>query len=68
MHFGGGGGFVMRLTLAEPKYLKDSISIISELVNEAKLKISKDGIELVAMDPANVAMVIFRLLPTAFTE
>ncbi len=58
----------MRLTLSEPKYLKESIAIISELVNEAKLRISKDGIELVAMDPANVAMVIFRLLPTAFTE
>lgn len=58
----------MRLTLAEPKYLKESISIISELVNEAKLRISRDGIELVAMDPANVAMVIFKLLPTAFTE
>lgn len=58
----------MRLTLAEPKYLKESIAIISELVNEAKLKVSKDGIELVAMDPANVAMVVFRLLPTAFTE
>ncbi len=58
----------MRLTLSEPKYLKESISIISELVNEAKLRVSKDGIELVAMDPANVAMVIFRLLPTAFTE
>jgi proliferating cell nuclear antigen len=58
----------MRITLAEPKYLKDSISIISELVNEAKLKISKDGIEMVAMDPANVAMVIFKLLPSAFTE
>src|SRR3989338_7352616 len=58
----------MRLTLAEPKYLKDSISIISELVNEARLKISKDGIELVAMDPANVAMVIFKLLSSAFTE
>ena len=58
----------MRLTLAEPKYLKESISIISELVNEAKLKVSREGIELVAMDPANVAMVIFKLLPTAFTE
>lgn len=58
----------MRLTLAEPRYLKESVSIISELVNEAKLRISKDGIELVAMDPANVAMVIFKLLPTAFTE
>ncbi len=58
----------MKLSLAEPKYLKDSITIISDLVNEARLKISKDGIELVAMDPANVAMVIFKLLSSAFTE
>ena len=58
----------MRLTLAEPKYLKESISIISDLVNEARFKINKDAIELVAMDPANVAMVIFRLLSSCFTE
>lgn len=58
----------MKLALAEPKYLKDSIAIISDLVNEARLKIGKDAIELVAMDPANVAMVIFKLLSSAFTE
>lgn len=58
----------MRLTLAEPTYLKDSISIISDLVNEARFKITKDGIELIAMDPANVAMVIFKLLSSCFTE
>lgn len=58
----------MKLTLAEPRYLKDSITIISDLVNEARLKITKDSIELVAMDPANVAMVIFKLLSSAFTE
>jgi proliferating cell nuclear antigen len=58
----------MRLTLAEPKYLKDSITIISELVNEAKFKITPDAMELVAMDPANVAMVIFKLLSSCFTE
>jgi len=58
----------MKLTLAEPKYLKDSISIISELVTEARFKITADGIELVAMDPANVAMVIFKLLSSTFTE
>jgi len=58
----------MKLVLAEPKYLKESISIISELVNEAKIKVDKDKIELVAMDPANVAMVIFRLLSSAFVE
>jgi len=58
----------MKLTLAEPNYLKDSISIISELVNEAKFKITPNAVELVAMDPANVAMVIFKLLSSSFTE
>ena len=58
----------MKLTLAEPSYLKESVSIISDLVNEARFKIRPDGIELVAMDPANVAMVIFKLLSSAFTE
>src|SRR3989338_1632544 len=59
---------MMRLTLAEPRYLKDSISIISELVNEGRFKVTRDGIELVAMDPANVAMVIYKLLSSCFTE
>lgn len=58
----------MKLTLAETGYFKDSISIISELVNEGKFRINKDGIEMVAMDPANVAMVIFKLLSSCFTE
>ncbi len=58
----------MKLTLAEPKYLKDSISIISDLVNEARLKVTKDSIELIAMDPANVAMVIYKLLSSSFVE
>jgi len=58
----------MKLTLAEPRYLKDSISIISDLVNEARFKVTKEAIELVAMDPANVAMVIFKLLSSSFIE
>ena len=58
----------MKLTLAEPTYLKESVSIISDLVNEARFKITPDAIELVAMDPANVAMVIFKLLSSSFTE
>ena len=58
----------MRLSIAEPKYLKESIAIISELVNEATFKINAQGIELVAMDPANVAMVIFKLLASSFVE
>ncbi|MEK6984674.1 MAG: proliferating cell nuclear antigen (pcna) [Nanoarchaeota archaeon] len=58
----------MRLTLANPSYLKESISIISDLVTEARFKITPDAMELVAMDPANVAMVIFKLLSSSFTE
>jgi len=58
----------MKLTLAEPTLLKDSIAVISELVNEARFKITKDAIELVAMDPANVAMVVFKLLASSFVE
>ncbi len=58
----------MKLTLAEPKFLKESISVISDLVTEARFKITPDAIELVAMDPANVAMVVFKLLSSSFTE
>lgn len=58
----------MKLTLSEPKFLKDSISIISDLVTEGSFKITPDAIELIAMDPANVAMVIFKLLSSSFVE
>jgi len=58
----------MKLTLAEPKFMKESVTIISDLVNEARFKINKNAIELIAMDPANVAMVIFKLLSSTFTE
>jgi proliferating cell nuclear antigen len=58
----------MKLTLADPKYLKESVSIISELVTEGTFRVTPDNIELIAMDPANVAMVIFRLMGSTFTE
>src|SRR3989344_3131079 len=58
----------MKLTLAEPKYLKEPISIISELVSEVRIKLDHDKLELIAMDPANVAMIVFRLLSSAFVE
>lgn len=58
----------MRLVLADPTIFKDSINVISELVTEARFKITRNGFELVAMDPANVAMVIYKLLSSSFTE
>ncbi|MAF50760.1 MAG: proliferating cell nuclear antigen (pcna) [Nanoarchaeota archaeon] len=58
----------MKLTLAESRLLKEPISIISELVSEVSFKIDKEKVELVAMDPANVVMVVFKLLSSAFVE
>lgn len=58
----------MKLTLAEPKYLKDSIAIINELVTETHFKITPDAMSITAMDPANVAMVVFKLLSSTFVE
>jgi len=58
----------MKIVLSDATYLRDSIGVISELVNEASFKVTKNGLELVAMDPANVAMVIFKLLPSCFSE
>lgn len=58
----------MKLTLTESRYFKDSVAIISELVNEATFKIKPEGIEMIAMDPANVAMVVFKLLSSCFSE
>jgi proliferating cell nuclear antigen len=58
----------MRMTLAEPKYLKESIAVISELVAETRFKITSDAMHVVAMDPANVAMVIFKLISSTFVE
>lgn len=46
--------------------LKDAIEAVSTLVDEAKFKITKDGISARAVDPANVAMVAFDLGAKAF--
>ena len=58
----------MKLVLSEPRFLKESVNILSELVNDVKIKLDADKLEIVAMDPANVAMIVFRLLNSAFAE
>ncbi len=58
----------MKLVLAEPRYFKESVSIISDIVSDVRFTADNDGLQLVAMDPANVAMVNFRLLSSCFTS
>ncbi|MEK6888735.1 MAG: proliferating cell nuclear antigen (pcna) [Nanoarchaeota archaeon] len=57
----------MRLKLDNPKLFSDIVGIISELVTEVKLKVNKDGLMLTAIDPANVAMVYFRIPSDLFS-
>ena len=58
----------MKLKLENPRLLSDIISIISELVTEVKIKVTKDGMSLTAVDPANVAMVHFKMPSDLFSE
>lgn len=58
----------MLLKLDSPKLLSDIVGIISELVTEVKIKVSSDGLGIIAIDPANVALVSFLLPKTAFSN
>ncbi len=58
----------MLLKLESPKLLADIISIISELVTEVRLRVNKEGMSLTAIDPANVAMVYFKIPADLFSQ
>jgi proliferating cell nuclear antigen len=58
----------MILKLDTPKLLSDAIGIISEIVTEVRIKLTEDGMSIVAVDPANVAMIIFKLPKGAFSQ
>ncbi|MBU0958467.1 MAG: hypothetical protein KKB31_00840 [Nanoarchaeota archaeon] len=58
----------MLLKLENPGVLLKAIEMISELVSEARMKVSEYGVSITAMDPANVAMVGFKLPKSAFSQ
>ncbi len=58
----------MLAKLENPRIFSEVISIISELVTEVKLRFDERGMGIVAIDPANVAMVSFRIPREAFSE
>ena len=58
----------MILKLDHPKLFSDVIGIISDLVLEVKLKVNKEGMSISAVDPANVAMIVFNLPAQAFSQ
>jgi len=58
----------MLAKLDNPKLFSEVISIISELVTEVRLKFSEEGMSIIAVDPANVALVSFKLPKSTFSE
>lgn len=58
----------MLFKLEHPKILSDAISLISEIVTEVRIKLQPEGISIVAVDPANVAMVLFKVPKESFSQ
>jgi len=58
----------MLLKIDNPRLFSEIIGIISELVSEVKIKVNKEGMSIIAIDPANVAMIIFKLPAPAFSK
>jgi len=58
----------MLLKLENPKMFSEVISIISDMVLEVRMKVSKEGMSIIAIDPANVGMISFKLPASAFSE
>jgi proliferating cell nuclear antigen len=58
----------MLLKLDDAKLMSDAIAVVSEIVTEVRIKLLEDGMSIVAVDPANVAMVIFKLPKESFVE
>lgn len=59
---------LFRFKVADAKILKDMITAISTLVDEATFNLSPEGIKLRAMDPSRVAMIDFEWPKTVFDE
>ncbi len=57
----------MRVKLDNPLMLSKAVEIISELVSEVRLKVNEFGMSIVAIDPANVAMIGFKLPKSFFS-
>jgi proliferating cell nuclear antigen len=59
---------MFKLKVTDAKMLRDMITTISILVDEATFKIDPEGLKLRAMDPSRVAMVDFEWPKTVFEE
>lgn len=59
---------MFKAKLSDAKFLRDMVTAISTLVDEATFNVTAEGIKLRAMDPSRVAMVDFEWPRTVFEE
>jgi proliferating cell nuclear antigen len=58
----------VRLCVADTQLFADCIRTINGLVTEARIKLSEQGLSILAIDPANVALVSFKMSKPEFLE
>lgn len=58
----------MEIVISNPSLLKKSMEIVGDIVMEGTFVFKKDYVELIALNPNNVVMIIFRLLSTNFEK
>ncbi|MFH1503673.1 MAG: proliferating cell nuclear antigen (pcna) [Candidatus Diapherotrites archaeon] len=58
----------MKIKLENPLLLSKAIELISELVTEVRIRVDDFGLSITAIDPANVAMVNFKIPKSAFSQ
>jgi proliferating cell nuclear antigen len=56
------------MKLENPAILTRTVEILSELVTEVRIKVNEFGMSISALDPANVALVGFKLPRSAFSQ
>ena len=59
---------MFKVVTEDPTLLRNSIDIISQIIDDVIIKATKEGIELLASDRAIVSVVDFKLKPSAFEE
>lgn len=58
----------MKATLERSGFFAEVVGIISELVSEIRMKFNAEGLRVVAIDPTNAAMMLFKLPKEAFSH
>ena len=58
----------MVIKIDKPALITKAVNLMSELVSEVKFKLNSEGMSVIAIDPANVAMVRFFLSSSSFSQ